>query len=727
VPRDPKYDILFEPVRIGPKTMRNRFYQTPHCTGFGSDMPATQAYHRAVKAEGGWAVVNTEWCSIHPESDEKPAGGARLWDEADLRNLSLMAERAHEQDSLAGIELGFNAQHVTNYETRLPARGVSQLASESFFSSCYTMSKPEIRELQTFYVVAAKRARSVGFDIVNIMGSETACIPQLFLMPLFNKRTDEYGGSFENRARFWLETLELVREAVGDDCAITTRFCVDTLHGNGDGIRAEVEGVAFIQAADHLVDFWDLQVGGRTMAEWGEDAGPSRFFKENFQSEWITHVRPHTSKPIVGVGRFTSPDTMVEVIRNGPLDIIGAARPSIADPFLPNKIEEGRLDDIRECIGCNICISRHEQATTIVCTQNATVGEEYRRGWHPERFDKALNADRDVLIVGAGPAGLECAVVLGKRGMRRVHLVDADRELGGCVNWISRLPGLGEWQRIVSWRRAQIDRLPNVDFIPETTLTPDEVLGYGAELVVIATGARWAIDGFGPATHGPIAGAQMCLAHVLTPEQIMVEKKPVPGERVVVYDCDGYFMAASLAEKLAREGHKVQLVTSRETIAPYMHFTLESHRMLQLLTELEVEFFTHHMVTAVEEGSVRGENAYAPGRAVEWKADALVLVTQRLSNDALYAELAAQPEELTGAGIEGLFRIGDCVVPRILAEAIFDGHRLGREIDTDNPAVALPYIRERRVLGADDHDYDAVLAASRARSFRPSSISSTAV
>ena len=657
-----------------------------------------------------------------PESDEKPAGGARLWDDTDIRNLSLMPERAHEQNALAGIELGFNAQHVTNYETRLPARGVSQLQSESFFSSCYAMSKPEIRELQLFYVAAAKRARIAGYDIVNIMGSETACIPQLFLMPLFNKRTDEYGGSFQNRARFWLETLELVREAVGDDCAITTRFCVDTLHGSGDGIRAEVEGVAFVQAADHLVDFWDLQVGGQTMAEWGEDAGPSRFFKENAQSSWLTHVRPYTSKPIVGVGRFTSPDTMVDVIRNGPLDIIGSARPSISDPFLPRKIDEGRLDDIRECIGCNICISRHEQAATIICTQNPTVGEEYRRGWHPERFDKALNADRDVLIVGGGVSGLECALVLGKRGMRRVHLVDAGRELGGCVNWIAQLPGLSEWARLVSWRRSQIARLANVEVIPQTTLTADEVLDYGAELVVIATGSHWSPDGFGPATHDAIAGAAAGLPHVLTPEQIMVERKAVPGERVLVYDCDGYYTAASIAEKLAREGHSVRLVTSRDTVAPFMHYTLESQRMLRLLTGLGVEFVTHHSVSEIDGGLVRGENAYAPGKVVEWEADATVLVTQRISDDALFRELAPQTEALAEAGIEGLYRIGDCVVPRILAEAIFDGHRLGREIDTDNPAVALPYIRERRVLGAVDRDYDDVLAAGPERSFRPSSV-----
>jgi dimethylamine/trimethylamine dehydrogenase len=717
--RDPKYDILFEPVRIGSKTMRNRFYQTPHCTGFGSDLPGTQAYHRSIKAEGGWAVVNTEWCSIHPESDEKPAGGARIWDDTDVRNLSLTCDRVHEHGSLAGIELGFNAQHITNYESRRAARGVSQLASETFFSSCYAMTKKEIRELQSFYVAAARRARSAGFDIVNIMGSETACVPQLFLMPLFNKRTDEYGGSFENRARFWLETLELVREAVGHECAITTRFCIDTLHGSGAGIRAQVEGAAFIRAADHLVDFWDLQVGGPTMAEWGEDAGPSRFFRENAQTPFVAHVRPHTRKPIVGVGRFTSPDTMVDVIRSGTLDIIGAARPSISDPFLPRKIEEGRLDEIRECIGCNICISRHEQATTIVCTQNATVGEEYRRGWHPERFDRALSADRDVLVVGAGPAGLECAVVLGRRGFRRVHLVDARPEPGGCVNWIARLPGLGEWRRLVSWRSSQLERLRNVELIVETRLVADDVMEYGAELVVVATGSRWSRDGLGPASHGPIPGA--ALPHVFTPEQIMVEGARVSGGRVLVYDCDGYYMAASLAEKLARDGYTVRLVTFRDTVVPYMHFTLESHRMLGLLKSLGVELVTHHWISEITESAVVGHDAYATDEVVEWEADGVVLVTQRISDDQLFRELVEREEETARAGIEGVFRIGDCVVPRILAEVIFDGHRLGREIDSDDPAVPLPYIRERRVLEASDADYDGILPDRGAGSFRPTS------
>jgi dimethylamine/trimethylamine dehydrogenase len=699
--RDPRYDVLFEPVSIGPKTMPNRFYQTPHCTSFGVEYPASQARFRGVKAEGGWGVVNTEYCSVHPESDDSPWVAARLWDERDVRNLARMVEEVHAHGALAGVELWFGGAHYTAYESRLPARGVSQIPSEIAYMTCpYEMSLREIRELQGFYVAAARRAVQAGFDIVNVHGAECGSITQQFLMPYYNKRGDEYGGSFENRARFWRETIEQVKDAVGDSCAIAARLCLDTRDGSEDGIRVEEEGIGFVELCDHLVDFWDVQVGGATAAEWGDDAGSSRFFPENFQAEWVVKLRPHTTKPIVGVGRFTNPDTMVAAIRSRQLDVIGAARPSIADPFLPRKIEEGRLDDIRECIGCNVCVSRYSQGARIVCTQNATVGEEYRRGWHPERFESAANADRDVLVVGAGPAGMECALVLGRRGMRRVHLVDAASELGGAMRWIPQLPGLGEWARVVDHRRIQLDKLRNVEVLLGlgADLDPGAVEEYGAELVVVATGATWAADGLSGITHAPVAGADASLPWQLTPDQIMAARKPVPAGRVLVYDCDGYFMGVSLAEMLALDGRSVTLVTPFSDVAPYTFFTGEGIRINRRLRELRVEIETQHVVTQVEPGIVRGAHAYDANRAPAWAVEAVVLVTQRLSNDSLWLELDARRDALAAAGVEGLYRIGDCVAPRFVADAIFDGHRLGREIDSGDPAVPLPYLRENLVL-----------------------------
>ena len=171
-----------------------------------------------------------------------------------------------------------------------------------------------------------------------------------------------------------------------------------------------------MRLADDLVDLWDVNAG--SIAYWSKDSGTSRYFAEGYQLEWTGGIREATEKPIVGVGRLTSPDRMASIVRSGAWDLIGAARPSIADPFLPTMIREGRTDEIRECTGSNVCIMKVDGYGHLGCIQNATAGEKHRRGWHPERFDRAANASKGVLVVGAGPAGLECVVTLARRASR---------------------------------------------------------------------------------------------------------------------------------------------------------------------------------------------------------------------------------------------------------------------------------------------------------------------
>jgi dimethylamine/trimethylamine dehydrogenase len=693
MPRNPQHDILFEPIVIGPKTLRNRFYQAPHCTSFGSDVPGAQAYLRGMKAEGGWAAVNTEFCSIHPSSDSLPLVSARLWNDQDVQRLALTADLAHENHALAGVELWHGGCVVGNLESRLPARSVSQMTDESLYSSsCYELDKDGIREIQKLYAEAAMRAVQAGFDIINVHGAECGAITQHFLMAKFNRRTDEYGGSVDNRARFWVETIERVREAVGDKCALTARLCVDTLNDNPMGIRAGEEAYRFIELADPFVDFWDLQAGGWVAAEWaGDDVVASRFAGEFSHREYIATARKATKKPVAAVGRFTNPDTMAEAIHSGVIDIIAAARPSISDPFLPKKIEEGRYEDIRECIGCNICASRFPQAAPIICTQNATLGEEYRRGWHPERFVPAKNSDRDVLIVGAGPAGMECAMILGKRGMRRVHLVDEQGQIGGCMLRITAYPHLGEWARLVQYRRVQLDKLRNVEVILSKRLSAEDVLTYGAEIVVIATGARWRADGMNGPTQAPIPGADA--DHVYVPEQVSDAGGEIDGDRVVVYDTDGYFTAVAMAQLLMNKGKSVTIITPFPNLGPYLFFTGEGFRVNRELRAAGAAVIPSHVVTEIDAKQLRGLHTFDPS-PVEWEADSVVLVTQREPCDGLYREVLAEPERLKSEEIEAVYRIGDCVAPRLIADCVFDGHRLAREIDTDDPSVPLSYLRE---------------------------------
>ena len=181
----------------------------------------------------------------------------------------------------------------------------------------------------------------------------------------------------------WLETLAKVREACDGEAAVVTRMSVDQVMGP-DGIQAQIEGAGFIELVENegLADLWDINICD--FLEWGEDAGPSRFYKTNHQHAFTKHIRDAVKSPMLNVGRSTSPDDMAAVVSSGQCDIIGSARGSIADPFLPNKIEEGRVEDVRECIGCNVCLSRWERGTPMVCTQNPVANEEFRRGCIPK-------------------------------------------------------------------------------------------------------------------------------------------------------------------------------------------------------------------------------------------------------------------------------------------------------------------------------------------------------
>ena len=372
MPRDPRYDILFEPVDIGPVTARNRFYQVPHCTGLGWLRPRMVAALRGTKAEGGWGVVCTEYCSIHPASDDLPHPYASLWDQGDIRAHSLMTEQVHAHGALAGVELWMGGARSTNLFSREVAMDVNTLPNSIGLPyQARRMDKSDIRELRRWHRNAALRARDAGFDIVYVYATHHYLLAH-FLNPQYNTRSDEYGGSLENRLRLVRELIEETKDAVGDRCAVALRFSADEAE-DADGLPIIGEQRDLIVSLAELPDLWDVNI-----KNYSREMGASRFIKEGALEDHMSWVKSVTSKPVVTTGRFTSPDAMVSQVKRGIVDFIGAARPSIADPFLPRKIEEGRIDDIRECIGCNICYTGDATGTPIRCTQNPTMSEEWR-------------------------------------------------------------------------------------------------------------------------------------------------------------------------------------------------------------------------------------------------------------------------------------------------------------------------------------------------------------
>jgi dimethylamine/trimethylamine dehydrogenase len=675
--RDSRYDILFEPVRLGPVTSRNRFFQVPHCCGMGTQYTETQAAMRGVKAEGGWGVVCTEECMFHMTSETGSYPDPVLFEDRDIKAMAVIAEAIKKHGSLAGVELAHHGMSAENLYSRMAPLGPSS-RPQFYGKPLHTkaMDKTDIRDFRRWHRDAALRAKAAGYDVVYVYAAHNIALPMHFLSRRYNDRTDEYGGSLENRVRLIRELLEETKDAIGDSCCVAIRFAVDELLGDA-GITKDGEGREVIEMLAELPDLWDVNISG-----WANDSQSSRFSEEGYQESYVAFVKSLTSKPVVGVGRFTSPDAMVSQIKRGVLDLIGAARPSIADPFLPNKIDEGRIEDIRECIGCNFCISINNQSAPMRCTQNPTVGEEWRRGWHPERI-AAKGSDDKVLIVGAGPAGLEAAHALGKRGYE-VHLAEARREIGGRITAESALPGLAAWGRVRDYRAYGISQMGNVSVYRDSLMGPGELREFGAAHVVIATGARWRKDGVGRRNPAGIAGAG---DHpVFTPDDIMAGAA-LQGP-VVLFDDEDYYLGGVLAEKLRADGLDVTLVTANADVSAYCHNTLEQERIQARLIELGVTIIPLHNLAAIEAGEVELACVFTDRRR-RLECASLVLVTGRKPEDSLYRSLTTDRGD-----IKTLTRIGDCVAPATIAAAVFEGHRYARELD--GPAQGdVPFLRER--------------------------------
>ena len=686
--RNARYDILFEPVKIGPVTAPNRFYCTPHSLGTGNQMPHTRAAMREARAEGGWGVVNTGYCSIHPSSDDAPLQNCRLWDDEDIKIHALMVDGVHRHGALAGVELWHGGSGTGNRYSRMPLMSASGVSADTTYpgwinlARSRTMDKQDIRDFRRWHVDAAKRSKSAGFDIIYIYAGMNFG-PYQFLLPWQNKRTDEYGGSLQNRVRLTREILEDMKEAVGDTCAIALRFSTDELLRIPSESH-ESEAHEVISMLSEVPDLWDVK-----SSSWVEETASARFSEQGAQEPINSFVKALTTRPVVGTGRFTSPDTMVSQIKRGILDFIGAARPSIADPFLPSKINEGREDEIRECIGCNICVSGYHDSVPVRCTQNPTMGEEWRRGWHPERIP-AGDPAKSVLIVGAGPAGLECARALGKRGFT-VTLADARDELGGRVTIESGLPGLATWARVRDYRTNLIQAMGNVDIYRGSPLSAQDVIDFGCDHAVIATGAKWTREILN--TSGR-PGGDLEGDTVYTPDDILAGAE-VRGP-IVIYDFDHYYMGSCLAELLSRRGHDVTIVTTASAVSAWTFMNNEMGDIRARMIELGIATVFESYLTGLSDCAASLTSIYPGGGTRTLECASLVIVGVRKESDGLYRELLADSDRVLDAGISVIRSIGDCRAPGAIVHAVYSGHECARTLDAGDTEQT--FRRERPLI-----------------------------
>jgi len=683
VGRDDRYNVLFEPVTIGPVKSKNRFYQVPHCNGGGYRDPSAAAEMRGIKSQGGWGVIFTEQCEMHHTSEITPFIELRLWDDADIPMIAKMANRMKEYGALAGIQLAYSGINGPNLYTKEVPLAVTGMPIRTFTNdpvSARSLDKEDIKNLRRWFVNAAKRSKTAGFNLICLYGAHGFGIFQHFLSTATNQRTDEYGGSLENRARFVKEVVEEVRNEVGESMGITLRLSLDEMIGDLGFANSEVRD--FIEMNQDLPDLWDLAHGA-----WEDCSGPSRFKEEAAQFDLVTGIRKLTSKPIVGVGRFTSPDVMVKQINSGTLDLIGCARPSIADPFLPKKIEEGRIQDIRECIGCNICITGDMTMSISRCTQNPTFMEEWRKGWHPEKIEPKGSSSQ-VLIIGSGPAGLEAALACSNRGYE-VTLTESLDVIGGRVTKERKLPGLSAWGRVADYREYQLSQKSNVETYLQSALDANQILEFGFENVCIATGSTWRADGVSRQHVIPIPNDSKM--KFFTPDDIMEDK--LPSGKVILYDDDHYYMGGIIAELLIQQGCEVTLVTPCAFVSEWSKNTLEQGEIQKRLIEMGVKLELNKGVIRIDSSGVTTNCIYSQ-KEERLEAESVVIVASRKPNDQLYEELKEKKNEWQDFGLQTVKLIGDANAPGPIAWATYAGHRYARELDTKDIGDAVPFRRE---------------------------------
>ena len=476
--------------------------------------------------------------------------------------------------------------------------------------------------------------------------------------------------------------LEDTLAEVDGKAAVACRIMVDDLSGPGGFGRAEMEAV--LALTGELPDLWDFVAG-----EWENDSVTSRFGEEGAQEAYLRGLKQMTTKPVVGVGRFTSPDLMARMVREGVLDFVGCRAP-VDRGSVPAREDRGgpvrryprvhRLQHLR-------LRRRHDRPDSLHAEPDHGRGMAARLASRDDTARRPLPR-RCSSSVPARP-GSRRRPSLGKRGYD-VVLAEATRSLGGRVEREARLPGLAAWIRVVDYRKGQLDRLPNVEVALESRLTADEILSYDFDHVAVATGCAWRRDG-GGRWHPQGLPLDDGVA-VLTPDDILDGARP-SGHEVVLFDDDHYYMGGVLAELLVREGHAVTLVTPAPRVSEWSVNTMEQHRIQRRLIELGVTIAPSTTLVAAGGGAATVACTYTDAER-DLACDTVVLVTARLPQEELFDDLVARAAEWADAGLSTVEGVGDARSPGTIAAAVWDGRRYAEEIDADDPGDDVPFLRE---------------------------------
>jgi mycofactocin system FadH/OYE family oxidoreductase 2/mycofactocin system FadH/OYE family oxidoreductase 1 len=674
-----RYPLLFSPLALGPVVVPNRVVFSAHLTNYAVDNLASEqhAAYYAARAAGGAGLIITEEHSTHC-SDwpyEKLIHGYLPEVVPTYRRVT---DAVHRHGVPIFAQINHNGGQASSMYSRHPVWAPSPVADPLFREVPHAVDEGEIAEIVAGYVKVAEHCRAGGFDGVELQCSHSSIV-RGFLSPATNLRTDSYGGSLEGRARLLLELLVAVRGAVGSDLAVGVRLCGDELIEDGTTIDDAV-AVARLVEAQGCTDYINTSIGVATATLYMIEA--SMHIPPGYAGFIPSAIRDAVSLPVVGVGRFKDPLQAERALEQGSCDLVGVVRGQIADPDFAGKARGGQPESIRLCLSCNQeCVGRMGLNRWLGCIENPAAGREAESAGAGQRAgpagagerstgrtDGSYPPSRHVMVVGAGPAGLQAAISAARRG-HLVTVLEREPEPGGQVRLAASVPNRAEFGDLVRNQLLECRQL-SVDLQLGAAATAEAIISRRPDAVVVATGSR---------PRRPF-WAEAALAEgiaVSDATEILAERNgdvpgrpPAEGRRVIVVDEVGFHQATSTAELLADRGCAVEIVSPAMVVGQDLGITLDLEGFQMRAAAKGIRQATDRVVVGAADGALLLLH-HPTGEVERREVDHVVLAVPAEPDDELYFELRRRAPGLA------VRRAGDCVAPRRADAAVIEGDRAG--------------------------------------------------